>query len=117
MVIVCLPVDRVLVPANREHMSLEEQLRELLEKLDMTTAMKCSPSRSKRLKLLKKTINDIRNEMSLRKTLPAPTEKKPAVEMPSLEEGRFQPNGYRTEPAQMQGSAVLQDCSALFVCH
>ncbi|XP_062374662.1 bromodomain-containing protein 1 [Sardina pilchardus] len=80
-------VDRLLVPANRAHMSLEEQLRELLEKLDLTTAMKSSPSRSKRLKLLKKTINDIRNEMSLRKTLPAPAEKKPAVETASSEEG------------------------------
>ncbi|XP_076152408.1 bromodomain-containing protein 1-like [Alosa pseudoharengus] len=80
-------VDRLLVPANREHMSLEEQLRELLEKLDLTAAMKTSPSRSKRLKLLKKTINDIRNEMSLRKTLSAPAEKKPAVETPSSEEG------------------------------
>lgn len=47
-------------------MPLEEQLKELLEKLDLTTAMKTSPSRSKRLKLLKKTISDVRMEMSLR---------------------------------------------------
>ncbi|KAJ8006867.1 hypothetical protein DPEC_G00111670 [Dallia pectoralis] len=58
-------VDRLLVPANRQHMSLDEQLKELLEKLDQTTSMKSSPSRSKRLKLLKKTINDVRSEMSL----------------------------------------------------
>lgn len=92
MVNVSVPVDRLLVPANREHMSLEEQLRELLEKLDVTTSMKSSPSRSKRLKLLKKIINDIRNEMSLRKTLPTPAEKKPVVETGSLEEGRFELN-------------------------
>ncbi|XP_016413798.1 bromodomain-containing protein 1-like isoform X2 [Sinocyclocheilus rhinocerous] len=64
-------VDRLLVPANREHMSLEEQLRELLEKLDLTTAMKSSPSWSRRLKLLKKIISDVRMELSLKKALPA----------------------------------------------
>ncbi|XP_010885414.2 bromodomain-containing protein 1 [Esox lucius] len=58
-------VDRLLVPANRQHMPLDEQLKELLEKLDLTSSMKSSPSRSKRLKLLKKTINDVRSEMSL----------------------------------------------------
>ncbi|XP_029597864.1 bromodomain-containing protein 1 isoform X3 [Salmo trutta] len=57
-------VDQLLVPANRQHMPLEEQLKELLEKLDLTFSMKSSPSRSKRLKLLKKTINDVRSELS-----------------------------------------------------
>ncbi|XP_059367500.1 bromodomain-containing protein 1 isoform X1 [Carassius carassius] len=64
-------VDRLLVPAHREHMSLEEQLRELLEKLDLITAMKSSPSRSRRLKLLKKIISDVRMELSLKKYFPA----------------------------------------------
>lgn len=45
-------------------MSLEEQLRELLEKLDLTCAMKSSGSRSKRAKLLKKEISSIRNKIS-----------------------------------------------------
>uniref|UniRef100_A0A8C2Y992 Bromodomain containing 1 n=1 Tax=Coturnix japonica TaxID=93934 RepID=A0A8C2Y992_COTJA len=57
-------VDRLLNPANRVHMSLEEQLRELLEKLDLTCAMKSSGSRSKRAKLLKKEISSIRNKLS-----------------------------------------------------
>ncbi|XP_065493017.1 bromodomain-containing protein 1 isoform X2 [Caloenas nicobarica] len=57
-------VDRLLNPANRAHMSLEEQLRELLEKLDLTCAMKSSGSRSKRSKLLKKEISVIRNKLS-----------------------------------------------------
>ncbi|XP_061496233.1 bromodomain-containing protein 1 isoform X2 [Rhineura floridana] len=57
-------VDRLLNPANRVHMSLEEQLRELLEKLDLTCAMKSSGSRSKRAKLLKKEINMIRSKIS-----------------------------------------------------
>ncbi|XP_054844064.1 bromodomain-containing protein 1 isoform X4 [Eublepharis macularius] len=57
-------VDRLLNPANRVHMSLEEQLRELLEKLDLTCAMKSSGSRSKRAKLLKKEINMIRCKIS-----------------------------------------------------
>ncbi|XP_029472093.1 bromodomain-containing protein 1 isoform X4 [Rhinatrema bivittatum] len=57
-------VDRLLNPVNRVHMSLEEQLQELLEKLDLTCAMKSSGSRSKRAKLLKKEINNIRNRLS-----------------------------------------------------
>ncbi|XP_018556055.1 bromodomain-containing protein 1 isoform X2 [Lates calcarifer] len=64
-------VDRLLVPANRGHLSLDKQLQQLLEKFDLTCAMKSSPSRSKRLKLLKKTINDVRNEMSLKRVLPS----------------------------------------------
>uniref|UniRef100_A0A3Q0RM48 Bromodomain containing 1 n=1 Tax=Amphilophus citrinellus TaxID=61819 RepID=A0A3Q0RM48_AMPCI len=64
-------VDRLLVPANREHLSLDKQLQQLLEKFDLTCAMKSSPSRSKRLKLLKKTINDVRNEVSLKRVLPS----------------------------------------------
>ncbi|XP_058529266.1 bromodomain-containing protein 1 isoform X2 [Ochotona princeps] len=57
-------VDRLLDPANRAHMGLEEQLRELLEKLDLTCAMKSSGSRSKRAKLLKREIALLRNKLS-----------------------------------------------------
>ena len=64
-------VDRLLVPANREHLPLDKQLQQLLEKFDQTCGMKSSPSRSKRVKLLKKTINDVRNEMSLKRILPS----------------------------------------------
>ncbi|XP_018515609.1 bromodomain-containing protein 1 isoform X1 [Lates calcarifer] len=63
-------VDRLLCPAYRRLTPLEDQLKELLEKLDLSTAMKHSPSRSKRLKLLKKTIMEVRSEMSLKKSLP-----------------------------------------------
>lgn len=65
------PVDRLLVPANRQHLPPDKQLQQLLEKLDLTCAMKSSPSRSKRLKLLKKSINDVRSEMSLSRVLPS----------------------------------------------
>ncbi|XP_076860902.1 bromodomain-containing protein 1 isoform X5 [Brachyhypopomus gauderio] len=81
-------VDRLLVPANRQHMSLDEQLKELLEKLDLTTAMKSSPSRSKRLKLLKKAISDVRTEMSLRNVYtPTVEQRRLAAELRSAEEG------------------------------
>ncbi|KAM3609087.1 uncharacterized protein V6R79_009599 [Siganus canaliculatus] len=66
-------VDRVLSPAYRKLTPLEDQLKELLEKLDLSTAMKHSPSRSKRLKLLKKTIMEVRSEISLKKPLPTST--------------------------------------------
>lgn len=65
-------MDRLLTPAYRQVTPLEDQLKELLEKLDLSTAMKHSPSRSKRLKLLKKTIMEVRSEMSLKKSLPTP---------------------------------------------
>ncbi|XP_070763198.1 bromodomain-containing protein 1-like [Enoplosus armatus] len=66
-------VDRLLTPAYRQLTPLEDQLKELLEKLDLSTSMKHSPSRSKRLKLLKKTIMEVRSEMSLKKSLPPPS--------------------------------------------
>ncbi|KAK5621138.1 Bromodomain-containing protein 1, partial [Crenichthys baileyi] len=95
-------VDRLLVPANREHLPLDKQLQQLLEKFDLTCAMKSSPSRSKRLKLLKKTINDVRSEMSLKKLLPSyhhssTSVPAPASSPPELErstEDRLQPNGH-----------------------
>ncbi|XP_055482919.1 bromodomain-containing protein 1 isoform X2 [Psammomys obesus] len=66
-------VDRLLDPANRAHMSLEEQLRELLDKLDLTCSMKSSGSRSKRAKLLKKEIALLRNKLSQQHSQPPPT--------------------------------------------
>ncbi|XP_019737322.1 bromodomain-containing protein 1-like, partial [Hippocampus comes] len=69
-------VDRLLSPSYRRLTPPEDQLKELLEKLDLSAAMKNSPSRSKRLKLLKKTITEVRSEMSLKKSLPA-TERPP----------------------------------------
>ncbi|XP_031721569.1 bromodomain-containing protein 1-like isoform X4 [Anarrhichthys ocellatus] len=71
-------VDRLLSPAYRQLTPLEDQLRELLEKLDLSTAMKNSPSRSKRLKLLKKTITEVRSEMSLKKSLRKPPPPEPS---------------------------------------
>uniref|UniRef100_A0A3Q2ZBD4 Bromodomain containing 1b n=1 Tax=Kryptolebias marmoratus TaxID=37003 RepID=A0A3Q2ZBD4_KRYMA len=65
-------VDRLLTPSYRQLTPLKDQLKELLEKLDFSTAMKHSPSRSKRLKLLKKTIMEVRSEISLKKSLPPP---------------------------------------------
>ncbi|XP_044049595.1 bromodomain-containing protein 1-like isoform X2 [Siniperca chuatsi] len=73
-------VDRLLSPAYRQLTPLEDQLKELLEKLDLSTAMKHSPSRSKRLKLLKKTIMEVRSEMSLKKSLPTPPPATPEPE-------------------------------------
>nr|XP_020449120.1 bromodomain-containing protein 1-like isoform X1 [Monopterus albus] len=70
-------VDHVLSPAYRQLTPLEDQLKQLLEKLDLSTAMKHSPSRSKRLKLLKKTITDVRSELRLKRSLPTPP---PALE-------------------------------------
>uniref|UniRef100_A0A0D9QYK2 Bromodomain containing 1 n=1 Tax=Chlorocebus sabaeus TaxID=60711 RepID=A0A0D9QYK2_CHLSB len=66
-------VDRLLDPASRAHLGLEEQLRELLDMLDLTCAMKSSGSRSKRAKLLKKEIALLRNKLSQQHSQPTPT--------------------------------------------
>ncbi|XP_015245745.1 PREDICTED: bromodomain-containing protein 1 [Cyprinodon variegatus] len=95
-------VDRLLLPTNREHLPPDKQLQQLLEKFDLTCAMKSSPSRSKRLKLLKKTINDVRNEISLKKLVPSyhhnsTSASAPATSPPDLEkstEERIKPNGH-----------------------
>nr|XP_003461625.1 bromodomain-containing protein 1 isoform X5 [Cavia porcellus] len=63
-------VDRLLDPANRAHLGLEEQLRELLDKLDLTCSMKSSGSRSKRAKLLKKEIALLRSKLSQQHSQP-----------------------------------------------
>uniref|UniRef100_H3CCV3 Bromodomain and PHD finger containing, 3b n=1 Tax=Tetraodon nigroviridis TaxID=99883 RepID=H3CCV3_TETNG len=54
-------VDSMLDPDNRVHMTVEEQLKELLEKLDLVTSMRCSGARTKRIRLLRREINTIRH--------------------------------------------------------
>lgn len=82
-------MDRVLSPAYREQTPPDEQLTALLEKLDLSAAMKHSPSRSRRLKLLKKTILEVRSQVGLRKSLPPsspppePLASPPALELPT----------------------------------
>lgn len=83
-----LPVDRLLSPAYRQVTPLEEQLKELLEKLDLSTAMKHSPSRSKRLKLLKKSIMEVRSELSLKKSFPSVPPSPPRLPAPPPSEGQ-----------------------------
>uniref|UniRef100_A0A3Q3X3W3 Uncharacterized protein n=1 Tax=Mola mola TaxID=94237 RepID=A0A3Q3X3W3_MOLML len=53
-------VDSVLDPDNRLHMTVEEQLKELLEKLDFVTSMRFSGARTRRIRLLRREINNIR---------------------------------------------------------
>ncbi|KAG7240665.1 hypothetical protein INR49_026553 [Caranx melampygus] len=106
-------VDRLLVPANRGNLPLDKQLQQLLEKFDMTCAMKSSPSRSKRLKLLKKTINDVRNEMSLKRVLPShhhrdkslPPKLEPSDSIPPLIHSDTDP-----EPPTLKPIDAAPDC-------
>ena len=73
----------MLSPTYRQQTPLQQQLEELLEKLDVSVSMKHSPSRSKRLKLLKKTIMEVRAELNQptatpRLVLSEPTQTSPA---------------------------------------
>ncbi|XP_065104184.1 bromodomain and PHD finger-containing protein 3 isoform X2 [Paramisgurnus dabryanus] len=53
-------VDTLLDPDNRLHMTAEDQLRELLDKLDVVTSMRTSGARTRRIRLLRREINSVR---------------------------------------------------------
>ncbi|XP_074384098.1 bromodomain and PHD finger-containing protein 3 isoform X2 [Zonotrichia albicollis] len=57
-------VDNILVPENRAHLSLEAQLKELLEKLDSVSAMRSSGARTRRVRLLRREINALRHRLA-----------------------------------------------------
>ncbi|KAF2976096.1 hypothetical protein EK904_014667 [Melospiza melodia maxima] len=57
-------VDNILVPENRAHLSLEAQLKELLEKLDTVSAARSSGARTRRVRLLRREINAIRHKLA-----------------------------------------------------
>ncbi|XP_064354241.1 bromodomain and PHD finger-containing protein 3 isoform X1 [Dromaius novaehollandiae] len=65
-------VDNVLLPENRAHLSLEAQLKELLEKLDMVSTMRSSGARTRRIRLLRREINSLRQKLAQQqnKTMP-----------------------------------------------
>lgn len=52
-----LAVDNILIPENRAHLSPEVQLKELLEKLDLVSAMRSSGARTRRVRLLRREID------------------------------------------------------------
>uniref|UniRef100_A0A8C1NWJ3 Bromodomain and PHD finger containing, 3b n=1 Tax=Cyprinus carpio TaxID=7962 RepID=A0A8C1NWJ3_CYPCA len=59
-------VDTLLDPDNRLHMTTENQLRELLDKLDVVTSMRSSGARTRRIRLLRREINNIRYKQQSR---------------------------------------------------
>uniref|UniRef100_D3ZMD3 Bromodomain and PHD finger containing, 3 n=1 Tax=Rattus norvegicus TaxID=10116 RepID=D3ZMD3_RAT len=72
-------VDNILIPENRAHLSPEAQLKELLEKLDLVSAMRSSGARTRRVRMLRREINALRQKLaqppppqllSLTKTVP-----------------------------------------------
>ncbi|MBN3322283.1 BRD1 protein, partial [Atractosteus spatula] len=69
-------VDNILLPENRLHMSAEDQLKELLDKLDMVTSMRSSGARTRRIRLLRREINSIRYKLGQH---PPPTPEKGTV--------------------------------------
>ncbi|XP_053310219.1 bromodomain and PHD finger-containing protein 3-like [Spea bombifrons] len=57
-------VDQLLVLENRNHLSPECQLKELLEKMDFVSSVPSSAARNRRLKLLRKEIHFLRQRLS-----------------------------------------------------
>lgn len=64
----CLPclstVDSLLDPENRLHLTTEEQLKALLDKLDIVALLPTSGGRTKRIRLLRREINTLRQKMN-----------------------------------------------------
>lgn len=56
-------VDSILDPDNRLHLTTDEQLKALLDKLDMVTSMRTSGGRTKRIRLLRREINSLRQKL------------------------------------------------------
>uniref|UniRef100_A0AAV2M7Y2 Bromodomain and PHD finger-containing protein n=1 Tax=Knipowitschia caucasica TaxID=637954 RepID=A0AAV2M7Y2_KNICA len=57
-------VDSLLDSENRLHLTTEEQLKALLDRLDTVTSMKTSGGRTKRIRLLRREINSLRQKTS-----------------------------------------------------
>lgn len=57
-------VDSLLDPENRLHLTTDEQLKALLDKLDMVTSMRTSGGRTKRIRMLRREINTLRQKMN-----------------------------------------------------
>lgn len=60
----CDEVDMLLDPDNRVHMCAEDQLKTLLDKLDLVASMRTSGGRTKRMRLLRREINSLRHKIS-----------------------------------------------------
>lgn len=63
-VVVISVVDSLLDPENRLHLTTEEQLKALLDKLDVVASMRTSGGRTKRIRLLRREINTLRQKMN-----------------------------------------------------
>lgn len=51
-------------PDNRLHLTTDEQLKALLDKLDVVTSMRTSGGRTKRIRLLRREINTLRQKLN-----------------------------------------------------
>ncbi|XP_078500473.1 bromodomain and PHD finger-containing protein 3 isoform X1 [Lissotriton helveticus] len=70
-------VDNILMPENRAHLSLEAQLKELLEKLDLVSSMRSSGARTRRMRLLRREINSLRLKTSQQQSRTQPSGESP----------------------------------------
>lgn len=57
-------MDSLLDPDNRLHLTTDDQLKALLDKLDVVTSMRTSGGRTKRIRLLRREINALRQKLS-----------------------------------------------------
>lgn len=93
----------MLDPDNRLHLTTDEQLKALLDKLDMVTSMRTSGGRTKRIRLLRREIN------SLRQKLKHPQQSSPAVNGTSGSTGKKEEQAREEEKTK----AVTDDNASL----
>lgn len=104
-------VDNILLPENRAHLSLEAQLKELLEKLDMVSTMRSSGARTRRIRLLRREINSIRQKLAQQQNKTIPN-----GEPVPREEGTDKTSREGDEEGE-KGERLQQDFRSSFLVH
>lgn len=94
-------------PDNRLHLTTDEQLKALLDKLDMVTSMRTSGGRTKRIRLLRREIN------SLRQKLKHPQQNSQAVNGTSKSKGKEE--GEEEEKEEEMAKEMANDSGPLTV--
>lgn len=96
-------------PDNRLHLTTDEQLKALLDKLDMVTSMRTSGGRTKRIRLLRREIN------SLRQKLKHPQQNSQAVNGTSKSKGKEEEEEEEKEKEDEMTKEMTNDSGPLTV--
>ena len=105
-------VDSILDPENRLHLTTEEQLKTLLDQLDVVTSMRSSGGRTKRIRLLRREINALRqrmNQQQLNAQVVNGNAKKDHKEEAEVEEDREERDKVEVKKERKKGKKEMAD--------